>query len=95
MYDFLTAKDKQELIACAHDLKPVVWVGQKGLTENVLDEISHALDDHELIKIKISHSDDKKEREELSKKIASELDALFLKLIGNIAIFYRCAEELE
>ena len=37
----------------SHNIKPVVMVADKGLTENVMNEIDIALDKHELIKIKI------------------------------------------
>ena len=41
----------------AHNLKPVVMIGANGLTENVLAEINHALEHHELIKIKVRAED--------------------------------------
>jgi RNA-binding protein len=44
---------KKQLKMQAHDLKPVVIIGQAGLTDAVLTEIDIALDYHELIKVKI------------------------------------------
>ena len=41
------------LRSLAHDRKPVVWIGQHGLTVKVMEEINNALDHHELIKIKL------------------------------------------
>ncbi len=37
-----------------HNLKPVIMVGQNGVTENILKELETALDFHELVKIKIA-----------------------------------------
>ncbi len=81
-------KQKKTLIAAAHHLKPVVMVGQKGLTNNVLAETDQTLNAHELIKIKII-ADDKAERQNIAAQICEELNATMLNLLGNIAIIYR------
>lgn len=85
-------KQKLKLIADAHSLKPVVMLGQKGLTDNVLAEIDNALTVHELIKVKLA-AEDKLEREELTNEICLQTRAEQLRIIGNIAIIYR--ENLE
>jgi len=43
---------KKFLKGRAHGLKPVVFLGQKGLTDNLIDSIHEALDTHELVKVK-------------------------------------------
>ncbi|STW81867.1 RNA-binding protein YhbY [Klebsiella pneumoniae] len=48
----LSTKQKQHLKGLAHPLKPVVMLGNNGLTEGVLAEIEQALGHHELIKVK-------------------------------------------
>jgi len=58
----LSNKQKQYLKGLAHSLKPVVQLGNNGLTEGVLAEIENALSFHELIKVKVS-SDDKEEKQ--------------------------------
>jgi RNA-binding protein len=40
-----------------HALNPVIMVGQKGLTPPLLKELDIALDQHELVKIKITAED--------------------------------------
>ena len=50
----LTVKQKLYLKSRAHNLKPVVMVGQKGITDNLIKEADNALNTHELIKIKIA-----------------------------------------
>lgn len=81
-------KQKIELIAQAHHIKPVVMIGYKGLTNNVIAETDQALNSHELIKVKIS-VDDKEERQTIMHELCSTLNAKGLNLIGNIAIIYR------
>ncbi len=79
---------KRELIAKAHHLQPVVRLGSKGLTNNVLAEIDRALTDHQLIKVKVC-GDSASEKQEVSESIATSLAAELLRLIGNNAILYR------
>ncbi len=57
----LTNSQKRELKSLAHHLKPVVQIGQKGISENLLKAINQALDDHELIKIKFIDFKDQKD----------------------------------
>lgn len=81
-------KQRILLVAAAHQLKPVVMIGYKGLTNNVIAEADQALNTHELIKVKIS-VDDKEERQSIMHEMCSTLNATALSLIGNIAIIYR------
>lgn len=83
-------KQKAVLVGKAHHLNPVVMIGQKGLTANVIAETEQALNAHELIKVKVV-ADDKQLRTEIINQLCSELNAEHLKLIGNIAIIYRKA----
>jgi RNA-binding protein len=84
---FTTAQIR-ELKKLAHPLKPVVIVGQHGLSENVLAEIDSALDTHELIKVKLAGAD-KADRESLSGEIVAQLSASLVQIIGRVAILYR------
>lgn len=90
----MQTKQKQQLKAKAHKLKPVVMVGGNGLTESVIKEVDRALTDHELIKIKIAGSD-RNERKQVADSIAAELNAVLLQSIGNIVVLYRKNEESE
>jgi RNA-binding protein len=83
----LKGSQKKNLRAQAHHLKPVVIIGSKGLTGQLVSSVENALADHELIKVKFGEfKESKKEISvELSKVSGSEL----IGLIGNIAIFYR------
>ena len=72
----------------AHDLQPVVRIGQSGLTDNVLREIERALLDHELIKISIRIGD-RTARDEAITRICAETGADRVDRIGNTAVLYR------
>ena len=83
----MNSADKKKLRAEAHTLKPVVMIGQSGLTGAVLVEIEQALDSHELIKVKIRAERD--ERKLISEKICTDTDAELIQTIGQIAVIYR------
>ena len=83
----MNAADKKKFRAQAHGLKPVIMIGQAGLTSAVLSEIELALDTHELIKIKIRA--EREERKQISEKICSDTGATLIQTIGQIAVIYR------
>jgi RNA-binding protein len=84
----ITDKQRRWLRQQVHHLKPVVTVGQAGLTEAVLAEIGVALDAHELIKIRISGGD-RAERDDVIREIAARTSADLISRIGNIGAFFR------
>ena len=84
----LTEQEKRSLKKQAHSLKPVVIIGANGLTENVLAEINRALDDHELIKVKIASSN-REFRQEATEEICAQLAADEVQRIGMMSIVYR------
>ncbi len=78
---------KKKLKSQAHNLKPVVMIGQAGLTTSVLAEIELALDSHELIKIKIRAERD--ERQQIREQICNETHAELIQSIGQVIVIYR------
>lgn len=85
----MNSVDKKLLRANAHSLKPVVMIGQSGLTDAVLAEVELALDSHELIKVKIRAERD--ERKQISEKMCAATKADLIQSIGQIAVIYRQA----
>ena len=77
----------------AHALKPVVMMGQKGLTDNVVAETVQALRDHELIKVRIRAAD-RGVREALLAELVSRSDCALVNRIGHVAVLYRAAQPL-
>lgn len=88
----LSNKQKQYLKGLAHSLKPVVQLGQNGLTEGVLAEIEHALSHHELIKVKVA-SEDREEKALIVDAIIRETKGIKLQVIGHVLIIYRQSDE--
>jgi len=88
----LNKKQIQYLKGLAHALKPVVLLGNNGLTEAVVAEIDYALGHHELIKIKIP-TDDRETKELIVDAICRETNATKVQVIGKTLIIYRQSEE--
>jgi RNA-binding protein len=84
----LTETQKKRLRSRAHTLNPVVLVGQHGLKPTVLEEITSALDYHQLIKVKLSVGD-RNLRDEMVEQIIQYSQALLIQRVGNVAVLYR------
>ena len=88
----LSTKQKQHLKGLAHPLKPVVMLGNNGLTEGVLAEIENALEHHELIKVKIA-GEDRETKNLIVNAIVRETKACEVQVIGKILVLYRRSKE--
>lgn len=83
----MTSTQRKSLRGQAHGLKPVVWIGQHGLTPALIKSIDEALLAHELIKMKFNEF--KEEKDELLAQITDQTSSCLAGRIGNIAILYR------
>jgi len=83
----LSSAQKRHLRGLAHHIRPVVMVGDKGLTPNVLEEIDRALEHHELIKVKLRS--DRATRREQALEIAQRCGAEIVHSIGQVCCFFR------
>ena len=84
----LTSAEKRTLKAKAHSLKPVVIVGQQGVTPGVLAAVGEALDVHELIKVRLP-MDERPAQAARIQQLAQDLAAETIGFIGRVLILYR------
>lgn len=82
----LTSKQRAHLTSLAHHKKPVVLVGQHGLTDAVATETSRALLAHELIKVKMRGAEG---LQESAADLARRTDAELIAIRGSVVILYR------
>lgn len=79
---------RKQFRAIGHKLNPIVTIASNGLSAGVVAELNRALDDHELIKVKIAVA----EREE-RKELIAELEKLpkveIIQEIGKVVLLYR------
>ena len=84
----LTAAERKALKAKAHKLDPVVHIGAKGLTEEVIAEIDRALGAHELIKVRAG-SMERDARDEAFDSICAGTGAEAVQQVGKVFVIYR------
>jgi len=84
----LSKKQIKFLRGKCHDLKPVIMLGQKGLTDEVISELDIALSHHELVKIKLS-VDDRELRRQISAEICNKSQSEEVQSIGKTLSVYR------
>lgn len=87
----LSPSQKRYLRGLAHSLKPVILTGNKGVSPALLKEFSAALDQHELVKVKLG--DDRDERKAHIAELGEGAKAELVQSIGRVACFYRRNEE--
>lgn len=85
---------KKTLKARAHSLKPLVLLGQQGLTPAVLAEIDIALNAHELIKVKVPGIE-RDARDEVVAQILNDTLSELVQIMGQIATLYRKNENVS
>ena len=88
----LTNNQKKHLRSLAHDLRPIVMVGQHGLSDAVLAELESTMTKHELLKIKV-RSSDRDKKQEIVDKILSFSKAALVQVIGGVLVIYRPFDE--
>jgi RNA-binding protein len=88
----LTSAQTRFLRGQAHDLKAMLQVGGKGVTDALLAEIDGALEHHELIKVKIAATD-REARDALIGQIAARSGAALVQRIGHVAVLYRPSKD--
>ena len=84
----LTPVERSALRAEAHALKPVVIIGEAGLTASVMKEIGASLDSHGLIKVRV-FGDDREARVAMYDKMSADLQAAQVQHIGKLLVVYR------
>ncbi|MGH8073592.1 MAG: ribosome assembly RNA-binding protein YhbY [Lysobacter sp.] len=88
----LTSAQTRFLRGQAHDLKAMLQVGGKGITDALVKEIDLALENHELVKVKIAASD-REARDAMIEQITSRTDAALVQRIGHTATLYRPSQD--
>jgi RNA-binding protein len=89
----LTKSKIRHFRSLAHHLNPIVLVGEKGITDNLLVELDRVLEDHELIKIRITA--DKAERHKITEELCQASGAELIQIIGRISVLYRKSQKKE
>ncbi len=88
----LTTKEIKKYRRIGHSLQPVVTLAEQGLSEGVQLELERALNDHELIKIRVNCNDREAKRALIS-EICATCRCEIVQKIGKVALLYRPGKE--
>lgn len=88
----LTSAQTRFLRGQAHDLKAMLQVGGKGITDALVAEVELALEHHELIKVKVA-AEDREAREAMVETLTRRTGAALVQRIGHTAVLYRPSRE--
>ena len=86
----LNERQRRHLKGLAHPLKPVILMGNAGLTPAVVAETQRALADHELIKVRLPGLE-RDERDAQLARLAADTGSALVTRIGHVAVLYRPA----
>lgn len=88
----LTGRQARFLRQRAHHLKPVIMIGNAGLTPAVIEETQRTLEHHELIKVRVA-APDREQRRRTALTLSAATGADLVQVVGHVAVIYRPAEE--
>lgn len=91
----INSKQKKYLRGLAHSLTPAAYVGQKGLTENLVSEVETALTAHELVKVRFNDFKEREAKKEIIEAIAQQTRAEIVGMIGHMALLFRPQQDKE
>ena len=84
----LSEKQRKHLRGLGHPLKPVVTVGDAGLSAALLKEFDVQISHHELVKVRV-RAPDRETRDGLVAELCAQAGAELIARIGNVALLYR------
>jgi RNA-binding protein len=84
----LSSAERRALRARAHELDPVVMIGDAGLTDAVLAEADRALGAHGLIKVRI-FGDDRDARQSMAALLEARTGSALVQAIGKLVVLWR------
>jgi len=90
----LTTAQSRFLRGQAHDLKAILQVGGKGISESLVAELDRVLEHHELIKVKVD-AEDRDLRDAMIAELAQRSGAALVQRIGHTAVLYRPSKDKQ
>ena len=84
----LSESQKKYLRGLGHALKPLILIGDAGLSDSVRAEYESTLSHHELIKVSVRVGD-RKQRDAIIEELCTSSGAVLVQRVGNMALLYR------
>ena len=88
----LSEKQNKYLRGLGHPLKPVIIVGDGGLSKSLLKEFASTIQHHELIKVRV-RAGDRETRDTIIHALCEKQSADLVSRIGNVALLFLLVAE--
>ncbi|MGJ9457034.1 ribosome assembly RNA-binding protein YhbY [Oceanobacillus sp. CF4.6] len=88
----LTGKQKGFLRSEAHHLKPIFQVGKTGVNDNMVEQISEALEKRELLKVSILQNC-MEDKDTVAKQLSEGTKSDIVQIIGSNIVLYKESKE--
>jgi RNA-binding protein len=89
----INPRQRAHLKSLAHHLKPVLFVGKEGITDQTVRSLEEAFNTRELLKIRVLEAAPMKAREAAAELAERVLGAVAVQAIGRVAVLYRADPE--
>ena len=84
----LSGKQRRYLRGLGHDLEPIVQLGKLGLTDAVTAAVDTALEEHELIKVRIG-TECPDDRHDVAERLAPAVKSEVAQVLGRTLLLWR------
>ena len=84
----LSGKQRRYLRGLGHNLEPIVQIGKLGLTDAVTAAVDAALDEHELIKVRIG-TECPDDRHDVAERLAPAVKSEVAQVLGRTLLLWR------
>ncbi len=84
----LSGKQRRYLRGLGHNLDPVVQIGKEGLTDSVSAAVDAALQQHELIKVRVG-TECPDDRHDVAERLAPMVKSELAQLLGRTMLLWR------
>jgi len=84
----LSGKQRRHLRGLGHSLEPIVQIGKLGLTDAVTAAVDTALEEHELIKVRIG-TECPDDRHDVAERLAPAVKSEVAQVLGRTLLLWR------
>ncbi len=84
----MNGRQRRDLTTRSHRLKPLLTIGDDGLTDGVVDQVRHCLSNRDLIKVRLP-AQTGKARTALAADLAGRIPCELVRCVGRIALLFK------
>lgn len=87
----LSSKERKDLLARSHALKPVATLAGEELSEGMVAHVRQAFQSHDLIKVRLG-IEDRDACDKLADDLAARVPCALVKRVGRVLVLHKVVE---